>query len=370
MKNDHVHVLRCVECGGSLDLRDATLQDDVVISGRLGCQQCDRVYPVIATVAVCFRRNVLHDYLEPFERDFILEQGWQDCLTHSEGGHDPWHQKQKDVSDNWSYQWGLVAKNMDQKDFSGRGYHAPEAFWNFVRIPRESVSGKTVLVTCGGFGREAYHLVAAGAETVFFNEIGVEIYQAAKLIPDAGRKLVLLRSDAIHLPLADHSVAFAICDHALQHIPMYTEAFRKLVALTQSGGKTIICVYSWENNFLMTHCVDPSKKVLHKINLKVLRFLALPITAMVFLAAHGFYAPLGRFLPNLGRKLPLFEHMIFWSQFPFPVLWISIFDLLHAPVSHHFRREEVEKLALDNDLVIEELHNTNGSLWSLVGIKP
>jgi hypothetical protein len=71
----------------------------------------------------------------------------------------------------------------------------------------------------------------------------------------------------------------------------------------------------------------------------------------------------------MAKKLPLYEHMLLWSQNRFKMTWMSIFDLFHAPISYHFRRDEVVRLAEENKLSISELRHTNSVLWSLVATK-
>lgn len=370
MLDHHIQHLRCVDCGGEVDLFDETLEDAVVISGRLRCHNCRRTYPIIDTVAICFRSNIVMNYLSPQEMSFINRMGWQDCLVATEGNTEESQRAQKKVAENWTYQWEELADDWGAGDFSGAGLLSSEAFWNFVRINPQQVSGKRVVITCGGLGREAFHIAKANAETVFLNEIGTEIYKVRKLVPDADRKLVLLRSDACNLPLREGAAEVSICDHALQHIPNHRVAFEELVKVTKCGGRVAICVYSWENNFVMTRLVEPSKVFIHLLSLKAQRMLALPLTIIVFALAQGLYSPLGRMWPALGKKIFLFDHMTFWSKFPFSVLWISIFDLIHAPVSYHFSKSEIENLSSDSELTIEQIINTNGTLWSLVALKP
>ncbi|MBF0249692.1 MAG: methyltransferase domain-containing protein [Alphaproteobacteria bacterium] len=370
MKAEHIPLLRCVDCTGALKLVNAVFVGDVVDCGRLVCQDCGRSYPIIDTVAVCFRDDVVLDYLSQREVDFITAKGWNDCLVSRGGGKAQWHAAQKSVADNWAYQWDVLADDWRAEDFAGPGLLSAKAFWNFVQIEPQEVLGKKVLVTCGGLGREARHVVDAGAAEVMVNEIGVEIYKIRKNVPGADDKLILLRSDACHLPLGPGVADIAICDHALQHIPNHVDAFQELAAKARSGGQVIICVYSWENNAIMTHMVEPSKQLIHRLPLKGQRVLALPLALAVFALTRGLYAPLGRFAPGVGCRLPLFEHMRFWSEFPFSVLWLSIFDLLHAPVSYHFRKAEVEGLSASAGLRTRRLVNTNGTLWSLVAVKP
>jgi hypothetical protein len=68
--------------------------------------------------------------------------------------------------------------------------------------------------------------------------------------------------------------------------------------------------------------------------------------------------------------LPLKEHMMFWSVNCFKDVWLSCFDLIHAPISFHFRKEDMEGLVVMNQLELVKLVNTHGTTWSLVTKKP
>jgi len=107
-----------------------------------------------------------------------------------------------------------------------------------------------VIVWCGGNGREAYHISKFNPSLLIVNEIGDEIYRINGLISQ-GINLLLLRCDMLHNPLRDGVADISICDHALQHVVDKPGAFSAISNVLASGGKAAICVYSYENNFLM-----------------------------------------------------------------------------------------------------------------------
>jgi hypothetical protein len=61
--------------------------------------------------------------------------------------------------------------------------------------------------------------------------------------------------------------------------------------------------------------------------------------------------------------------LLFWAKNPFRKIWASGFDLIHAPVSYHFKRDEMLTLARSRPLTMETLRLTNGTLWSMVAVK-
>ena len=72
---------------------------------------------------------------------------------------------------------------------------------------------------------------------------------------------------------------------------------------------------------------------------------------------------------RLSKKIPLFDHMMFWAKGNFALIRTSCFDLIHAPVSYHFKQNEVLKLAQLANLHIDKLINTHGTTWSMTARK-
>lgn len=357
--------LCCVDCGSPLSPPVGLAEDEVVVDAILACPSCGRAFPVLNTVGIFFRRGDLMDFLHPLEIATLREKGWDSCLAaeSSHGGN----QAQQAVMENWAYQWGELADSWKAEDFEAEGYLGAEAFWSFIPVDKDRVREARVLVCAGGLGRETYHLAKAGPAKILVNEIGVEIYKIARLIPDAGRRLVLMRSDMKALPVPAGSMDVTVCDHALQHVPGHRDAYRSLCQVTRPGGVVAVCVYSHENNWVMTHFIEPMKALFHRLPLKGQRYAALPFAVAIYCLIHGLYKPLGR----LARKvLPLYDHMDMWSRQPFLLVWMQCFDLIHAPVSHHFRRAEMEAMARDESMHPLVLRNTNQTLWSLVALRP
>ncbi|MBU1108931.1 MAG: methyltransferase domain-containing protein [Candidatus Riflebacteria bacterium] len=365
----HISWLKCVDCGGKISFKAGQKSAERLENGVLGCQDCNRLYPVLDGIVVMFTRSAGHS-LSPKERDYIKQFNYPlsefGCDNKTANDLDL---KQIAVQENWEYQWEQICP-FTESDLKGQGLLGSDAFKNFIPVEPSQINGATILVGGAGRGREAYHLAGMGAKTIVAVELGREIHAIKNLLPQNSQtELLLLRADLVALPLQADLVDIAICDHALQHVHDHKKGFSEMTRVTRDSGKVAICVYSWEGNFIMTHMVEPLKFFLHKIPLTVLYFLSLIPSLVLQFIIMFFYVPIARVSPRLLKKIPLHEHMIFWSQNKFKTTWMSIFDLFHAPISYHFRREEVSRLAESNGMSIECIRHTNSVLWSLIAVK-
>ncbi|MBF0188345.1 MAG: hypothetical protein HQL50_10525 [Magnetococcales bacterium] len=111
------------------------------------------------------------------------------------------------------------------------------------------------------------------------------------------------------------------------------------------------------------------KFILTKLPLNVVRYLSLLPALAIFALIHLLYVPMDRLLPSLAKRMPLHAHMMFWSPNRLTFIWAACFDLMHAPISYHFSKEEMTALAHDNRLQVAALELTHGTTWSLTGKK-
>lgn len=367
MRKSDLAMLCCLECGGDLHIKTAQFDSEENIAfGLISCVSCGRTYPILDHVLLAFKKDVLASYLSVQEVDRLQALGLQEAFVGAQAAGTQ-ESAQVAVAENWEYQWNEVMA-YDSTRLQGDGLYSAQAMQAFIPIPKENIQNKTVFIGCGGRGREAFHMCALGAGRVLVNELGREIYgilQATGLPPS---KVLLIRGDIRCLPIKDGGVDIALCDHALQHVLDHRRGFASLARIVRAGGLVAVCVYSHENNFIMTHMVEPAKALLHKIPLKALRYISLIPSTLCFAIIHTIYVPLDKIA--VAGKLPIADHMLFWSRFRFADLWGSIFDLLHAPISYHFRKSELEEMSRDNKLDVRVLINTHKTLWSLVAQRP
>lgn len=362
---EDISLLHCIDCQGrELQLSRGESSGEELRYGLLKCCSCGRLYPVIHGVGVFFQRAKMASYLSQDEGEELRQRGYSDALYADESklSH---NDRQLAVAKNWEYQWNEV-ESLTTKDLDGDDIYSAPMFWKFIPINPDNLNGKVVFVACGGQGIEAYHLSKCLPRRIIVNEIGSEIYRIEE---KAGSHVLCLRSDLNYLPLNPETADVAICDHALQHVENYRAGFATIAKVVKNGGRVGICVYSWENNFLMTHLVEPAKPLLHFLPLKMLRWLSIIPAIMIYVAIHCFYVPLSKLLPGLARRVPLYAHMLFWAKNSFKSVWCSCFDLVHAPISYHFKEKELTQLAAENNLHVEILQNTHGTTWSMIAKK-
>lgn len=376
MKQTHVQLLRCLECCGDLAVKHREGSCDTMESAILTCAGCGTWYPVVDGVGVFFRRNVLNLFITPHERRAALDMGYDFAELAGADCSDGDRLTQEAVGKweaHWDEYWsgGVWEEYLTSAQDEGEGCNvcSSQVFWNFIRLDRKQIEGASVFIACSGGGREAYHVSRHRPSLLVVNEINPYIYATRPLLAHVDN-LLLLRNDIMFSPLKPGVVDFAICDHALQHIRDHSRAYANLAEAVKPGGTVAVCVYSHENNQIMTWLVEPSKRLLSRLPLQVVRMAALPPALLLYAVMHLVYRPLRRLLPGAYAKLPLSGLFGFWMNNSLRVVWSSCFDLMHAGISYHFRREEMEALARDNGLAVERLELVYDTLWSMNGRKP
>ncbi|MEW6349815.1 MAG: hypothetical protein AB1646_12185 [Thermodesulfobacteriota bacterium] len=370
MNQADVQLLQCIQCHGDLRIVAGDLDNGLLDNGLLGCADCGAEYPVIDGVGVFFRQSVLSHYLSEYELGRLSEMGAAHLAGNREQTLDPSERRQLAVSENWEYQWSeVIPFSVADLTSDAENMFGENVFWRFIPLSPADIEGKTVFVACAGRGREVFHISRRNPARIICNEIGTEIYAIRGLLPQWRDRLLLVRSDLCHNPLKPGVADVSICDHALQHVPDHKLGFANLVRATGDRGLVCICVYSYENNFAMTHVVEPLKSVMHRLPLRGQRMLAYLPGLMVWLVINLVYMPVRRVSERLFTRLPLHQHMLFWSHNSLGTLCWQCFDLIHAPVSYHFRKEEILSLVREHRLSPRLLENTHGALWSLVALR-
>ena len=89
----------------------------------------------------------------------------------------------------------------------------------------------------------------------------------------------------------------------------------------------------------------------------------------VYLAIKTIYVPISRLSESLAQKLPMCKHMLFWSNHSFNSVWTACNDLMNAPVTFYFTKDEMISLCEKSKMKLVKLIHTNGTTWSLVAQK-
>ena len=93
-----------------------------------------------------------------------------------------------------------------------------------------------------------------------------------------------------------------------------------LVESTKLDGTIAVCVYSYENNFVMTALIEPLKKIIHLFPLKTIKLISFFPALILFYVIKSFYVPINKIAKTFADKLPLNEQMVLWARNSFKMI--------------------------------------------------
>ena len=368
MLRSDVQYLWCPKCYGDLMVTVIKSIGNTIDEGYLACVNCEENYPIINTVANFFSSSVRDQVLSVEESELVknvLPKG----ISIDNGTDLIIHNKTVQSGMHWSKQFGEYFHVKKELLDSNSGFWSEKTYFEYSGIDKEQLEGNTVAIFCGGSGREGYHLGNAKTKKVIVLDIGNHINLLPKLYGDNAEKYILIRCDASLHPIRTKSVDIATCDHALQHIVDHRQVYGKISKVVVDKGIICICVYSFENNFLMIRVGEPLKRILRFVPLKILYYLCLVPASLLFISAAITYWLSNRISPKSIERIPLNKSLLLYFQNGFRTFWEVCFDLLQAPVSYHFTREEMIELAEENNQTILKLVNTFSTTWSMVATR-
>jgi hypothetical protein len=357
---DDIGLLQCPQCKkASLTLsREQKDISGAVRSGSVHCEYCNNIYLIIEYILIALPREqallLLPEHLRCLFQESSLGQMDYQCKVNN---------KAIQSALNWEEQFAH-SFNLLNQNFENDGFWGEWAFWQFCGLAPEGVRQKTICVYCGGSGREAYHLNKAEPRKIFVVDIGAHIFNIPKLCPDNLDTMVLIMADFFTPILQPGVIDISICDHALQHICDNKMAFEHIVKATSDGGIISVCVYSHENNFVMTHIVEPLKPIMHKCSTNLLRRLSNIFAVMLF-SVWLIYKNVGSLFPKIDT-MPYYKLFSLWGKDGYAKFHEACFDLLHAPISHHFKKDELLSMGLANHLHVRSLQMINKTMWTMV----
>lgn len=363
MIESDIDYLYCPKCKSNMFFSDVAKDvHGAVVSGVGICKTCHTRFPVVDYVMILVPQDAA--------RKLLPEDIYHQYSVHTQADENAAEQYNRDIiksGNNWNEQMGNVFQ-ITSEALAGDGFWGKDSFWEFCGLHPSELVDKFVCVYCGGSGREAYHLLHTKAQKVFVIDVGAHIFNINKLCEEDSTRLILLMTDFYHSPIKFNCVDISICDHALQHIENNKKAYAYISDNTKPSGFISVCVYSHENNFLMTSIVEPLKKILHKLSNKHLMALSL-LPSVAFYITYKTYS----FFPSSSKKfiskLPYYDLFALWGKDGFSKFHEACFDLLHAPISHHFRKSELQHMASQNSLDIVKLTMINKTMWTMVAKK-
>src|SRR5436190_11007840 len=305
MKERLLKLLACPACAGQIILSEAADSQGVeIISGRLTCTSCKRVYPIVGGVPR------FADLSEIDEEKAAIAAGF-------------------------GWEW---------KQFSQHDEKYGEQFLGWLN-PVKPEFFKNKVVLDGGCGKGRHLKLAAKWEVQ--DIVGVDLSDAVETAFAATRGLDnvhVVQADICKLPLvAEFDYAFSV--GVLDHLPDPVEGFQSLASKVKPGGHVSAWVYGAENNGWITGIVNPLRvRFTSRLHPRTLFHLSKLPTAILFLTTKLIYGPLSKLGTGAAaRRLYYGDYLSWLARFGWREQHSIVFDHLVAPTAHYLTREEFEK---------------------------
>jgi SAM-dependent methyltransferase len=302
MKPRIVDLLACPLCGADMEVRAAEtdpVKHDEVVSGRLVCQLCGTVFPILRGVP-----RLVPPGLPAVEEKTAAAFGWQ-------------------------WQEFVEMHKLYESQFLDWIHPIEPGFFR----------DKVVLDAGCGIGRHAYYAAQYGAKEVVAMDLSAAVETAYANI-GAAPNVHVLQGD-INRPPFKRRFDFIYSIGVLHHLPDPEAGFQSLVSLLRPGGAIFAWVYGRENNGVVLNFIDPVRKaVTSRLRPSVLPVIAWPLSVVFHGVVNGLYRPARR--TPLFKVLPSHDYVYSLSAFNFRQNYNIVFDHLVAPVAFYLRREEFE----------------------------
>jgi ubiquinone/menaquinone biosynthesis C-methylase UbiE/uncharacterized protein YbaR (Trm112 family) len=320
-----LHVMRCVDCHGSLEIEETPSLVNI-----LRCGACGRQYPITAGSP----RMFLSD------RPVV-------------GSYDAETDVRRRTAESFAYEWQHFGELRNEWERNFRDYMRPHK--------PESLEGRLVLDVGAGSGRHSYQAHRFGARVIAV-DVGDAINVARRNLPT---EVVTIQADAEVLPFEDAAFDLVMAIGVLHHLPDPRRALKSLVRLVRPGGYIQIYLYwvpsrGW-HRFVLKF-VSGARRVTTRAPKSVLRALCYPLAAVLY---GSFVLPYRvsrrtRRLQGLAASLPLKAY----ADYPFKVCVNDQFDRFSAPLEWRFTRDEVEAMLRDAGYTHVVVLENNGWIGS------
>lgn len=240
MKEELLKILVCPKCKSELDLKDAKMENNEIIEGKIICKSCNTEYPIF-------------NYIPRFVKNDMYV-------------------------DNFSFEWNLHRKTQ-LDSFSGTD-ESEKSFKKRTGFDLENLKGKLVLDVGCGSGRYLEVAEKYGA-----NAIGIDLsYSVDAAFKNLGFKknINIIQADVFDLPFKEEVFDCIFSIGVLHHTVNTQRAFKCLPRYLKTGGEIAIWVYSNEgfgtkvynkiSDFYRLFTTKMPKKLLYRIS-----YISLPL---------------------------------------------------------------------------------------------
>jgi SAM-dependent methyltransferase len=235
-----------------------------------------------------------------------------------------------------------------------------EAYWRYLfsGIPSEILTDAVALdIGCGSGRFDRFLAPRVRALVVLDGSKAIE--GAARNLADLSNT-VAVRSDLRAIPFAPESFDLITCIGVLHHLDRPEDAFRSMVRLTAPGGRVLIFVYSKPAPGTARWFVVQSAVALRRVTVHLPHRLLRAVSAVIAAAVYAVVIVPGtvgdRFRIESLSALPL----SFYRRLPLRSLWLSMFDILSAPLERRYTKPEVRTWFHDAGMEIELIEDQHG----------
>ena len=306
-----------------------------MLSGKLSCKSCDRVYPIINTIPRVlpdhFKEGLLvyssffNQYNNHF-KDFFIDITDKEYLRKKEIN------KQKLTQKSFGYQWTTFAQMSTAFE---------ENFMNYINpIKKSYFKGKRGLDVGCGFGRHIFYSASFGAEMV-----GLDLSSAIDSTYENTRRLenvFLIQGDIYNLPLKEDQFDFVYCVGVLHHLPNPFKGFKSILKMVKHHKDIFIWVYS-KARPISNSLIESVRTFSYKIPFTPLYYLCY-VAAFLDWTVIGPYKLLSknRFFKRMLDPIT-FTRVKLYAQYPFQVSHADWFDRLSVPIRFYYNKKDLEE---------------------------
>jgi len=249
--------------------------------------------------------------------------------------------------DRFGYEWHAYPDLRPEHEEQFRRWtaHLAPADWR----------GLTFLDVGCGMGRNSYWPMTYGAAGGLAIDIDDRSLAVARRTLAPFSAVRVEKRSAYEIGCKDEfDVVFSI--GVIHHLQHPARALAGMAEAAKPGGRVLIWVYGFENNWWIVTLFDPVRKALFsRLPIGLVHHLALYPTAILWL------------LLRLGVGKIAYFRML--RRFRFRYLRSIVFDQMLPKISHYWRREIVEGMMREQGLLNVRLIWVNEVSWSAIGTK-